>query len=136
MKNFYFASVILTIVFFVSGCTSLILDAYKKIEPISFEVKPPTKNEFTILIPDEQVANAIIGDWVCQGSCKGFSKLDINGKPFIFGNGGVLYFLVERQVNFAYLKIIKQSHVGVLTRDTEPVFPFCYGASADEYCIG
>ena len=86
MKNFYFASVILTIVFFVSGCTSLILDAYKKIEPISFEVKPPTKNEFVILIPDEQVANAIIGDWVCQSSCKGFSKLDINSKPFMYTN--------------------------------------------------
>ena len=86
MKKIYSAFVMLVIVFFVSGCTSMILNAYKRIEPMSFEVKPPTKNEFVILIPDEQVTKTIIGTWVCRSQCNSYSKLDINGKPFMYTN--------------------------------------------------
>ena len=86
MKKICFVSAALAIVFFVSGCTSMILNAHKKIEPIAFEVNPPTKKKFKILIPDEQVAKTIIGKWGCKVVCCSFSKLDLNGKPFMYTN--------------------------------------------------
>ncbi len=71
---------------FSAGCMQMILDANKKIEPIAFNILPPTEDDFVMLIPDEQIQANIIGSWKGSTLGKGFSEVDINENPFMYIN--------------------------------------------------
>ena len=79
-----FAGAVVTI----TGCASMIIDAHKKIEPCKFQILPPDNRTLCMLQPDERSRADIVGRWICQSTSESYSKVDLNGKPFMHTNGG------------------------------------------------
>ena len=79
----FFAGAVVTI----TGCASSI-GAHKKIEPCKFKILPPDNRTLCMLQPDERSRADIVGRWICQSTSESYSKVDLNGKPFMHTNGG------------------------------------------------
>ncbi len=71
---------------FSTGCVQMILDAHKKLEPMAFNVLPPSEDDFVMLLPDAEINSKIVGTWHGNVLLKGYSALDMNQKPFMYIN--------------------------------------------------